>query len=87
MNFCATCLNASRDRSPSGTTSPISTASSLLVIEVDGDSHYTIGGAAHDVRRDAALVAQGLRVIRFTNSEVMQQFEGVCERIRNALKT
>ncbi len=62
-------------------------ASSLLVIEVDGDSHYTIGGAAHDVRRDAALVAQGLRVIRFTNSEVMQQFEGVCERIRNALKT
>jgi very-short-patch-repair endonuclease len=62
-------------------------ASSLLVIEVDGDSHYTIAGATHDTRRDAALARQGLRVIRFTNLEVTQQFEAVCERIRGALKT
>jgi very-short-patch-repair endonuclease len=31
------------------------------------------------------LAAHGLRVLRFTNAEVMQQFEGVCQRINEAL--
>src|SRR5690349_10890187 len=61
-------------------------ASRLLVIEVDGDSHFTDGGTAHDDRRTAALESQGLRVIRVTNLDVMQHFEGVCQRITQALE-
>jgi len=58
-----------------------------LVIEVDGDSHFDEAGRRHDAIRAAALGARGLRVVRFTNLEVMQQFEGVCQRIREVLKT
>jgi very-short-patch-repair endonuclease len=56
-----------------------------LVIEIDGDSHFTAAGESHDGTRTAALAALGLRVIRFTNTEVMQQFEAVCERIEREL--
>jgi very-short-patch-repair endonuclease len=56
-----------------------------LVIAIDGDSHFTTAGANHDDARTAALAALGLRVIRFTNAEVMQQFEAVCERIERVL--
>ncbi|SRR6266446_4184251 len=61
-------------------------ASRLLVIEVDGDSHFTPAGESYDGRRSSALEEKGLRIVRFTNLEVMQQFEGVCQRIRDALK-
>jgi len=57
-----------------------------LIIEIDGDSHYTKHGEAHDVRRSTKLEGQRLRIIRFTNAEVMQQFEAVCQRIEDALK-
>src|SRR5438270_5951399 len=56
-----------------------------LVIEVDGDSHFTVAGVRADAARTAALQALGLRVIRFTNAEVMGQFDGVCERMEQAL--
>ena len=56
-----------------------------LVIEIDGDSHFTDRGDAYDARRTAALAAVNVRVIRFTNSEVMEQFEGVCSRIEQVL--
>jgi very-short-patch-repair endonuclease len=56
-----------------------------LVIEVDGDSHFTGQGERSDARRTAALQAHNLRVIRFTNAEVMQQFEAVCQCIAKAL--
>jgi very-short-patch-repair endonuclease len=61
-------------------------SSRLLIIEVDGDSHFTNSGQCHDARRTAALELNGLRVIRFTNLEVLDQFEAVCQRIQDALK-
>jgi very-short-patch-repair endonuclease len=61
-------------------------ASRRLVIEVDGDSHFTDRGAAYDSSRTASLEARGIRVIRTTNLEVMDQFEGVCQRITEALE-
>jgi very-short-patch-repair endonuclease len=60
-------------------------ASHLLVIEVDGDSHFTDSAESYDGRRTADLASRGIAVLRFTNLEVMQQFEGVCQRIRAAL--
>src|SRR5213082_1230640 len=62
-------------------------ASRLLIIEVDGDSHFSQSGAQYDADRTASLQAQGIRVIRVTNLEVMEQFEGVCGRITEALKS
>jgi very-short-patch-repair endonuclease len=62
-------------------------AGKLLIIELDGDSHFTGPAQAYDRYRTDALEAQGVRVIRFTNLEVTQQFEAVCQRISEALKT
>jgi very-short-patch-repair endonuclease len=56
-----------------------------LVIEIDGDSHFDDRGQAYDARRTAALEAEGIRVLRVTNLEVREEFEGVCQRIRDAL--
>ena len=56
-----------------------------LVIEVDGDSHFTAGAETHDRTRTAVLAGMNVRVIRFTNAEVMAQFEAVCSRINQVL--
>ena len=56
-----------------------------LVIEVDGDSHFTDRSVERDAGRTAALAFLGIRVIRFTNVEVMESFEGVCMEIEKAL--
>jgi len=48
-----------------------------VVIEVDGDTHFTEAGIEADARRDAFLDHEGYTVLRFTNSEVMQNQEGV----------
>ena len=60
-------------------------SSCRLVIEVDGDSHFTGGAALYDERRTASLRAEGVGVLRVTNLEVMEQFEGVCQKIQDAL--
>jgi very-short-patch-repair endonuclease len=60
-------------------------ASRQLVIEVDGDSHYTDCGERYDAARTARLELEGIRVVRVTNLEVMQEFEGVCQRILDVL--
>jgi very-short-patch-repair endonuclease len=56
-------------------------ASVKLAIEIDGEQHYTESGMAYDMERTAILAGYGLEVIRFTNQEVMNDFEGVCDRI------
>jgi very-short-patch-repair endonuclease len=57
-----------------------------LVIELDGDSHFTQSGEARDRMRTAVLGFHNVRVLRFTNLEVMQEFEGVCARIEEVLR-
>lgn len=52
-----------------------------LVIEVDGNSHYDEDAQDYDARRTKVIERLGLRVPRFTNREVTQEFEAVCERI------
>ena len=47
-------------------------ASRMLVIELDGE-------------RTAELEAEGIRVMRVTNTDVMQNFEGVCATILQVL--
>jgi very-short-patch-repair endonuclease len=52
-----------------------------LVVEVDGDTHEVEA----DWRRDAVLESQGYRVVRFSNTDVMGNMEGVLVTILAAL--
>ena len=56
-----------------------------LVLELDGGQHCET--VARDARRDAWLAANGYRVLRFWNNEVMQRLPDVLECIRVALET
>jgi len=56
-----------------------------LIIEIDGDSHFTPDGLEYDAERTAFLEGLGLRVIRFTNAEVKTNLEGVMLAIADAL--
>ncbi len=53
-----------------------------LVIEVDGDTHIH---PEKDVRRTIHIERQGCRVIRFNNSDVMANIDGVMSAIGDAL--
>lgn len=57
-----------------------------LVIEVDGPSHYEPGEPERDRCRQEYLEKLGLRVVRFTNTEVLEGTEGVVEAITKALR-
>jgi len=48
-----------------------------LVIELDGDSHYTAEAKAYDCARTDFLGSKGFRVLRFTNENVMKNKDGV----------
>jgi very-short-patch-repair endonuclease len=58
-----------------------------LVIELDGDSHFSPDAQRHDAGRTRKLQDLGIRVLRFTNTEVMEAFEAVCVRIRQGLES
>ena len=52
------------------------------LIEVDGDSHFTESGLAYDAERTVFLEGLGLRVVRFTNAQILENFDGVCAELR-----
>jgi len=56
-----------------------------LVIEVDGESHYTDDGKAYDQERTQRLEGYEIKVIRFTNRQVLDDFENVCEEIERMI--
>ena len=57
-----------------------------LVIELDGSQHYTLDGKLYDQERTAVLNEYGLLVLRFTNMDVDDHFEGVCYLIDKTRK-
>ncbi|MEO5808014.1 endonuclease domain-containing protein [Devosia sp.] len=59
---------------------------SKLVIELDGDTHGTEAAIAYDALRGKFMDAEGYRVLRFTNTEVMGNPEGVYVVIAAALE-
>ncbi len=56
-----------------------------LVIEIDGGQHAE--QAAADAERTRFIEAEGYRVIRFWNNEVLTNIDGVLEAIQCALAT
>ncbi len=57
-----------------------------VVVEVDGGVHGTDHQEAHDRVRDAVLRREGFIVLRFWNSAVRENLEGVLLSIREALE-
>lgn len=57
-----------------------------LVIELDGSQHFTEQGTVYDTERSVILGNYGLKVIRFTNSEIDNNFDGVCAIIDKEVK-
>ena len=56
-------------------------AEAKLVIELDGSQHCEDAGMAYDAERDEYLRGLGLTVCRYSNLDVMRNFEGVCTDI------
>ncbi len=56
-----------------------------LAIELDGGQHARKDQSVPDKARTAELEKRGIRVLRFWNNEVSQNFEGVLIRIAEAL--
>jgi very-short-patch-repair endonuclease len=52
-----------------------------LVIEVDGGQHFSAEGIDRDKIRDDFLEESGLKIIRFSDSEVCKNLRGVVEKI------
>ena len=52
-----------------------------LVVELDGAQHYKLPEQEKDAERTRYLESLGLRVLRFTNLEVLRQFDAVCQAI------
>jgi len=52
-----------------------------LVIEIDGSQHLSDEKAEYDRIRDEYMSSLGLRVLRFTNTDVLKRIEGVVESI------
>ena len=57
-----------------------------LVIELDGSQHYTPEGKTYDEARSEVLEKHGLAVLRFSNSDIDKNFDGVCYVIDKAIK-
>jgi len=56
-----------------------------LAIELDGESHYLGNQKEYDKDRTKYLNSLNIKVVRFTNKEVMENIEGVIERILSIL--
>ncbi|KKC35326.1 hypothetical protein WH87_17265 [Devosia epidermidihirudinis] len=57
-----------------------------LIVEIDGDTHGTIAAARHDTRRTYYLKSRGYEVVRFTNSDVLGNPDGVFTTLSDVLK-
>ncbi len=57
-----------------------------LVIEIDGLQHYTEQEKQKDEYRTEILEGYDLKVIRFTNWQIDNDFKGVCQYIAAAVK-
>jgi len=56
-----------------------------LAIEIDGSHHFVGETIEYDRIRDDYLSSLGLRVVRFTNTDVLKNIKGVLERIEGEI--
>lgn len=56
-----------------------------LIIEIDGGQHNQDTNKKEDEKRTLFLQKKGFKVLRFWNNELLENIEGVLERIRLGL--
>jgi very-short-patch-repair endonuclease len=56
-----------------------------LVVELDGYQHYMEEGIEKDKKRNEYFAAEGFKVLRFNNTEISENIDGVVESIWQAL--
>ena len=59
--------------------------SKSIVIELDGAGHFEEEQEIKDKKRDSELSKLGLRVIRYTNTDINKRFYEVCSELAEAL--
>ena len=62
-------------------------ATAKIVIEIDGSQHYEDSGIENDAKRDEYLDSLGIKVLRYSNSDINKRFDGVCQDILNNINT
>ena len=58
-----------------------------LIIELDGERHFTKEGKKYDEERTKYLEKVGLKVIRFENDEILLNMENVLKKIIENFKS
>lgn len=58
---------------------------SKLVVEIDGGQHYCAEGLMKDKQRDDYMIKAGIRVLRFSDREVLVNLDAVLEAIWSEL--
>ncbi len=56
-----------------------------LAIELDGDSHFADGAAKHDEVRRCCIESYGIRIVRFLNTDVYENLDGVLEALARTM--
>ena len=62
-------------------------AAAKLIVELDGDQHYSPEQRGYDERRTRFLAARGYRVLRFSNVEFLRHRGWVLDVILGAIET
>lgn len=57
-----------------------------LCIEADGGQHYEDKGRQKDEIRAQKLSLLGIQILRFSDNEILNNIEGVCEMILKAIE-
>jgi very-short-patch-repair endonuclease len=58
-----------------------------LIIELDGQHHYTPEGIAKDIDRDSHLEMMNIKVLRFENKEILNNLTKVLQNIKSHFKS
>ena len=62
-------------------------AAAKLVIEIDGSQHYSETTKQRDAERTAYFQSLGLQVLRYSNADINERFDRVCESIHLYLQS
>jgi very-short-patch-repair endonuclease len=57
-----------------------------LVIEIDGGSHFTDEARKYDEARTNYLNSIGVKVVRYTNNDVMNNIQGVLQNLTDIIQ-
>lgn len=61
-------------------------AKAHLAIEIDGSQHYSEEGYAYDEERTKELEKYRIKVLRYSNADINQRFELVCQHIHKKIE-